>query len=237
MSLGGACAHGSAMRCAPTRSCSRRCAPTSPGTAPGRCRSRSSRRGRVDDVQETLRFASEHRMPVVPRGAGTGLAGGAIASEGELVLSTTVDEPHPRDLRRRRARGRRARRAQRRPQRGARRPRPLVRARSRVERDLDDRRQHRHQRRRPALHQVRRHARGRARPQGRARRRPTAHPRPPHRQGRHRLRPHGAHDRLGGHARRHRRGDRPGCGRGRAARSRRSARRSPRSRMPPAPRP
>ena len=43
----------------------------------------------VEDVQETLRFASEHRIPVVPRGAGTGLAGGAIASEGELVLSTT----------------------------------------------------------------------------------------------------------------------------------------------------
>ena len=43
----------------------------------------------VEDVQETLRFASEYRVPVVPRGAGTGLAGGAIASEGELVLSTT----------------------------------------------------------------------------------------------------------------------------------------------------
>ena len=43
----------------------------------------------VDDVRETLRFASEHRIPVVPRGAGTGLAGGAIAGDGELVLSTT----------------------------------------------------------------------------------------------------------------------------------------------------
>jgi glycolate oxidase len=44
----------------------------------------------IDDVQETLRFASEYRMPVVPRGAGTGLAGGAIGGEGELVLSTTA---------------------------------------------------------------------------------------------------------------------------------------------------
>ena len=42
----------------------------------------------INDVQETLRFASEHGIPVVPRGAGTGLAGGAIASGGELVLST-----------------------------------------------------------------------------------------------------------------------------------------------------
>ncbi|HWH98126.1 MAG TPA: FAD-linked oxidase C-terminal domain-containing protein [Pseudolysinimonas sp.] len=43
----------------------------------------------IADVQATLRFATAHRIPVVPRGAGTGLAGGAIGSEGELVLSTT----------------------------------------------------------------------------------------------------------------------------------------------------
>ena len=42
----------------------------------------------IDDVQSTMRFASEHRIPVVPRGAGTGLAGGAIGSQGEIVLST-----------------------------------------------------------------------------------------------------------------------------------------------------
>jgi glycolate oxidase len=42
----------------------------------------------IADVQATLRFASEHRIPVVPRGAGTGLAGGAIGSDGEIVLST-----------------------------------------------------------------------------------------------------------------------------------------------------
>ncbi|MEL4318795.1 FAD-linked oxidase C-terminal domain-containing protein [Leifsonia sp. YIM 134122] len=40
----------------------------------------------VDDVQATLRFASEHAIPVVPRGAGTGLAGGAIGSAGSIVL-------------------------------------------------------------------------------------------------------------------------------------------------------
>jgi glycolate oxidase len=42
----------------------------------------------VEHVQATMRFASEHRIPVVPRGAGTGLAGAAIAGAGELVLST-----------------------------------------------------------------------------------------------------------------------------------------------------
>jgi glycolate oxidase len=42
----------------------------------------------IADVQSTLRFATENRIPVVPRGAGTGLAGGAIGSAGEIVLST-----------------------------------------------------------------------------------------------------------------------------------------------------
>jgi glycolate oxidase len=42
----------------------------------------------IEDVQATLRIASEHGTPVVPRGAGTGLAGGAIGGAGEIVLST-----------------------------------------------------------------------------------------------------------------------------------------------------
>jgi glycolate oxidase len=41
----------------------------------------------VDDVVATLRFASAHGVPVVPRGAGTGLAGGANAVDGGIVLS------------------------------------------------------------------------------------------------------------------------------------------------------
>jgi glycolate oxidase len=40
------------------------------------------------DVQAALRVASELGVPVVPRGAGTGLAGGAVGGAGELVLST-----------------------------------------------------------------------------------------------------------------------------------------------------
>ena len=42
----------------------------------------------VEQVQATMRLATAHRIPVVPRGAGTGLAGAAIGGEGELVLST-----------------------------------------------------------------------------------------------------------------------------------------------------
>jgi glycolate oxidase len=40
----------------------------------------------VDEVQATMRIAAESRTPVVPRGAGTGLAGGGVASEGAIVL-------------------------------------------------------------------------------------------------------------------------------------------------------
>ncbi|MFL6137812.1 MAG: FAD-binding oxidoreductase [Frankiaceae bacterium] len=39
------------------------------------------------DVAATMRWASAHRVPVVPRGAGTGLSGGASAVDGCVVLS------------------------------------------------------------------------------------------------------------------------------------------------------
>lgn len=41
----------------------------------------------ADDVVATLRWASQHRVPVVPRGAGSGLSGGACAVDGCIVLS------------------------------------------------------------------------------------------------------------------------------------------------------
>lgn len=41
----------------------------------------------TSDVQAVLRWASAHRVPVVPRGAGTSLAGGSVAVDGCLVLS------------------------------------------------------------------------------------------------------------------------------------------------------
>ena len=39
------------------------------------------------DVSATMRWASEHGVPVTPRGAGTGKAGGCVASPGGIVLS------------------------------------------------------------------------------------------------------------------------------------------------------
>jgi len=44
--------------------------------------------GSIADVQAVMRIATDHRTPVVTRGAGTGLAGGAAAGGGEIVLST-----------------------------------------------------------------------------------------------------------------------------------------------------
>jgi glycolate oxidase len=41
----------------------------------------------TDEVSTALAWATRHRVPVVPRGAGTGLAGGAAAVDGCLVLS------------------------------------------------------------------------------------------------------------------------------------------------------
>ncbi|HEY5231336.1 MAG TPA: FAD-binding oxidoreductase, partial [Galbitalea sp.] len=41
----------------------------------------------VTDVQATMRWATRHVVPVVARGAGTGLSGGATAIEGCIVLS------------------------------------------------------------------------------------------------------------------------------------------------------
>lgn len=43
----------------------------------------------VADVQATLRIATATRTPVVPRGAGTGLAGGAIGTAGAIVLDVS----------------------------------------------------------------------------------------------------------------------------------------------------
>ena len=42
------------------------------------------------EVQTALRIASEHGVPVVPRGAGSGLSGGANAVDGCLIMSLTA---------------------------------------------------------------------------------------------------------------------------------------------------
>jgi glycolate oxidase len=43
----------------------------------------------TDDVATILRLASEHRVAVVPRGAGTGLSGGSAGIEGALTIAMT----------------------------------------------------------------------------------------------------------------------------------------------------
>ncbi|MGG5173353.1 FAD-binding oxidoreductase [Pseudarthrobacter sp. J1738] len=43
--------------------------------------------GSVEDVQNIVRLCAKHRVPIVPRGAGTGVSGGAHASAGCIVLS------------------------------------------------------------------------------------------------------------------------------------------------------
>ena len=43
----------------------------------------------IHDVIEAMKLASAHRVPIVPRGAGTGLAAGASAHAGEVVLDVS----------------------------------------------------------------------------------------------------------------------------------------------------
>src|SRR5881296_3102866 len=55
------------------------------------------------DVAALARFCHEHGVPIVPRGAGTGLSGGAIPVEGGVVVSfarmTRILEIDPENLR------------------------------------------------------------------------------------------------------------------------------------------
>ena len=41
----------------------------------------------ADQVQTAVRWAAQHQVPVVPRGAGSGLSGGSNAVDGGIVLS------------------------------------------------------------------------------------------------------------------------------------------------------
>ncbi|HXG50394.1 MAG TPA: FAD-linked oxidase C-terminal domain-containing protein [candidate division Zixibacteria bacterium] len=43
--------------------------------------------GNVEEVSAIVRLARKQDVPIVPRGSGTGLAGGAVAAEGGIVLS------------------------------------------------------------------------------------------------------------------------------------------------------
>ncbi|PYP87949.1 MAG: FAD-binding oxidoreductase [Candidatus Angelobacter sp. Gp1-AA117] len=59
----------------------------------------------TEQVSKVMRLAHENKIPVVPRGAGTGLSGGAIAAKDAIVLSTArmnrileVDIPNQRAI-------------------------------------------------------------------------------------------------------------------------------------------
>src|SRR5687768_15534863 len=42
----------------------------------------------TDEVQKIVRWCNEHEVPFTPRGAGTGLSGGALPAMGGVVIST-----------------------------------------------------------------------------------------------------------------------------------------------------
>ncbi|MGH2461536.1 MAG: FAD-binding oxidoreductase [Chloroflexota bacterium] len=44
----------------------------------------------ADEIAAVLRIAGRHRVPVVPRGGGSGLAGGSVPFQGGIVLGTTL---------------------------------------------------------------------------------------------------------------------------------------------------
>jgi glycolate oxidase len=56
----------------------------------------------AEEVAAVLRLAAEHRVPVIPRGAGTGTTGGALAERGGIVLAlhgmARILEIDPEDL-------------------------------------------------------------------------------------------------------------------------------------------
>src|ERR1700730_3701820 len=41
------------------------------------------------EVSSVIRVAAKHRIPIVPRGAGTGLSGGAVTIRGGIALQVT----------------------------------------------------------------------------------------------------------------------------------------------------
>jgi glycolate oxidase len=58
--------------------------------------------GSAEDISHIVKLANQHRFPVVPRGAGTGRAGGSVPVRGGVVLVTTrmnrIVEIDPEDM-------------------------------------------------------------------------------------------------------------------------------------------
>ena len=51
----------------------------------------------AEEISLILKICNEDKIPVTPRGAGTGLSGGALAHLGGVLISTGKDEYHPRN--------------------------------------------------------------------------------------------------------------------------------------------
>ena len=51
----------------------------------------------TEQVAAIVRLAREFELPVVPRGAGTGLSGGAVAQRGGIIVSWSHDSTEPID--------------------------------------------------------------------------------------------------------------------------------------------
>ena len=155
----------------------------------------------AEEVAAVVSWCAERGVPVVPRGGGTGWAGGAVPLGTGVVVGLerlgAVHAVDPLQWRMTVGAGRHH------GDRPASRPRerPVLPSRSRRRRDLADRRQRRHERRRAALLQVRRHRRVGDGPGGRARERRRRPRRRVGAQGRRGLRPARPPRRLGGHAR------------------------------------
>ena len=149
-------------------------------------------RRRTEQVASVIKVAARHRIPVVPRGAGTGLSGGAVTIRGGIALQVTRMRAHRDRPRRPDGTGRAGRR-----QPGAlarrRRARPLLRAGPIEPEGVHHRRQRRRELGRPSLPLLRGHhqprarhggrARGRQHPLGQRRRARPRRPRPVRRDG------------------------------------------------------
>ena len=51
----------------------------------------------AEQVSRILRYAAEAGVPIVPRGAGTSLSGGALPRADGILIGMGPDEPHPGD--------------------------------------------------------------------------------------------------------------------------------------------
>ena len=49
----------------------------------------------TEQVAAIVRLADEAGLPVIARGAGTGLSGGAVAQQGGIIVALDPDGPHP----------------------------------------------------------------------------------------------------------------------------------------------